>query len=57
MISALIAYGERGRFAQNEAYPGEAIPHLIDDHGTRCALANLIDVSGHGIAAAMQSTG
>ncbi len=48
MIDELIRYGERGRFAQNEDYPGQAVPHLIDAHGTRCALANLIDVSGEG---------
>ena len=48
MIDELIRYGDRGRFAQNEDYPGEAIPHLIDAAGTRCALANLIDVSGEG---------
>lgn len=47
MLAELLAYGRRGRFAQNEDHPGEAIPHLIDRHGTRCALANLIDVSGH----------
>ncbi len=47
-LEALLDYGVRGRFAQNEDYPGEAIPHLIDRHGTRCALANLIDVAGDG---------
>ncbi len=45
-LEALLTYGRDGRFAQNEAYPGEAIPHLIDHHGTRCALANLIDKAG-----------
>jgi len=45
-LALLAAYGEAGRFAQNEDFPGEAIPHLIDRHGTRCALANLIDLSG-----------
>ncbi len=48
LLDELSAYGKAGRFAQNEDFPGEAIPHLIDRHGTRCALANLIDVSGHG---------
>lgn len=46
MLDELLRYGKRGRFAQNEAHPGEAIPHLIDAHGNRCALANLIDVAG-----------
>jgi HEAT repeat protein len=46
LIGELRDYGDAGCFAQNEAYPGEAIPHLIDAHGTRCALANLIDRSG-----------
>ena len=45
-LEELAAYGRRGRFAQNDEFPGEAIPHLIDDAGTRCALANLIDTSG-----------
>ena len=45
-LETLRAYGERGRFAQNLDYPGEAIPHLIDAEGTRCALAHLIDESG-----------
>lgn len=48
LLDELLAYGAGGRFAQNEDYPGEAIPHLVDRHGTRCALANLIDRSGHG---------
>ena len=42
----LAAYGKRGAFAQNVEWPGEAIPHLIDHRGARCALANLIDKSG-----------
>jgi HEAT repeat protein len=48
LLDELLRYGEAGRFAQNEEFPGEAIPHLIDRHGTRCALANLIDRSGDG---------
>lgn len=46
LVAALGAYGERGVFAQDPVHPGDAMSHLIDPFGTRCALAHLIDVAG-----------
>ena len=46
-IERLAVYGKTGVFPINDKFPGLAIPYLIDGKGTRCALAHLIDRSGH----------
>ena len=45
-LAELRAYALKGKFPVDERYTGFGVPYLIDDHGTRCALAHLIDHSG-----------
>ncbi|MEE8105724.1 MAG: HEAT repeat domain-containing protein [Planctomycetota bacterium] len=47
-IERLAEYGEAGRFIQNDLFPGFEMSYFIDSAGTRCALAHLLDKSGHG---------
>ena len=46
-LERLRAYSARGRFPINDEFPGWEVPYFIDGHGTRCALAQVIDDSGH----------
>lgn len=48
LVKGLQRYSERGRFPQNDEFPGREVPYFIDKEGTRCALAYLIDESGEG---------
>ena len=41
-------YRKRGRFPVNTRYPGEVLPHIKDERGTLCAMAYIIERSGHG---------
>jgi hypothetical protein len=47
LLEELGRYRRRGRFPRN---PGHArpLPQFIDAHGTRCAVAHLMDISGQG---------
>jgi hypothetical protein len=47
LLDELGRYRRRGRFPRN---PGHArpLPQFIDAHGTRCAVAHLMDISGQG---------
>lgn len=45
-LERLAVYADAGRFPIDERFTGFGVPYLIDDHGTRCALAHLIDKSG-----------
>ena len=47
-IAELRAYRERGVFPHNHDFDGERVPYFVDEHGTRCAMAHLIEQSGHG---------
>lgn len=47
-LDVLHAYWKRGRFPHNHDFPGERIPYFVDAHGTRCAMAHLIEASGGG---------
>lgn len=47
-LDALEDYARRRRFTVNAAFPGRPVPHFIDDRGTRCALAHVIEASGRG---------
>jgi hypothetical protein len=47
-IAALRAYRERGVFPHNHDFAGERVPYFVDEHGTRCAMAYLIEQSGGG---------
>jgi len=46
ILAALFAYRERGRFPKND-WGGARRPVFIDSAETRCAMAHLIDASGH----------
>ena len=47
MIATLGAYRDARRFPRNTRFV-EPTPFFIDDDGTRCAMAHLIETSGHG---------
>lgn len=47
-LQRLREYRLRGLFPHNHDFPGERVPYFIDPHGTRCAMAYLIEQSGHG---------
>ncbi|WAS90641.1 MYXO-CTERM sorting domain-containing protein [Nannocystis punicea] len=46
LIEELARYARAGRFPRNEV-SRERIPIFIDPHGTRCAMARLIESTGH----------
>lgn len=48
IIESLHAYRLRGVFPNNSDFRDRAVPYFIDRYGTRCALAYLIEQSGHG---------
>jgi len=47
-LDVLHEYLMRGIFPRNTDFPGERVPYFIDRYGTRCAMAYLIEQSGHG---------
>ncbi|HEX9610952.1 MAG TPA: hypothetical protein VF978_03620 [Gemmatimonadales bacterium] len=47
-IERLQAYARAGVFPHNTDFPGQRVPYFIDRVGTRCAMAYLIEQSGHG---------
>jgi hypothetical protein len=47
-LDRLHEYWVRGVFPQNTDFPDKRIPYFIDRYGTRCAMAYLIEESGHG---------
>ncbi len=47
-LDVLHAYWVRGVFPKNTDFPGERMPYFVDRYGTRCAMAYLIEQSGHG---------
>lgn len=47
-LDRLHEYWVRGVFPQNTDFPNERVPYFIDRNGTRCAMAHLIEESGHG---------
>lgn len=48
MIVALREYAADGVFPRNEGHARRRTPVFVDRHGTRCAMAHLIERSGHG---------
>jgi hypothetical protein len=46
LLDELSLYRHRGRFPLNHDVRGRAVPKFIDSHGTRCAVAHLIEISG-----------
>jgi hypothetical protein len=47
-IARLRAYAAAGVFPKNTRHPGAYVPYFVDDVGTRCAMAFLIEQSGAG---------
>ena len=47
-LDRLHEYWVRGVFPQNTDFPDERVPYFVDRYGTRCAMAYLIEQSGHG---------
>lgn len=45
-IARLREYAARGVFPKNTRHPGVFVPYFVDDVGTRCAMAFLIEQSG-----------
>jgi len=45
-LDRLRTYRERGVFPRNTRHPDQYLPYFIDDHGTACAVAQLILDSG-----------
>lgn len=46
LIAELERYARRGRFPHNRVCHDRRIPIFVDHHGTRCAMAHLIDSTG-----------
>jgi hypothetical protein len=47
-LDVLHEYWVHGVFPVNTDFPGRRVPYLVDRYGTRCAMAYLIEQSGHG---------
>ncbi|HVH66492.1 MAG TPA: hypothetical protein VM716_01345 [Gemmatimonadales bacterium] len=47
-LDVLHQYWMRGVFPKNTGFPGRRVPYFVDQYGTRCAMAYLIERSGHG---------
>ena len=47
-IQRLVQYREAGKFPHNHDFPDRRTPYFVDRHGTRCAMAYLIEGSGGG---------
>ena len=48
LLDELSHYRQRGRFPRNVARGTQPVPQIIDEHGTRCAVAHLMEISGQG---------
>jgi hypothetical protein len=46
LLEELAVYRRRGRFPLNHERGSRARPEFVDPHGTRCAVAHLMDISG-----------
>jgi hypothetical protein len=46
-LDILHEYWVRGIFPKNTGFPGARVPYFVDAYGTRCAMAFLIEQSGH----------
>lgn len=45
-LDALHAYQERAEFGRNTDFPGARVPYFVDDGGRRCAVAEILHVTG-----------
>jgi hypothetical protein len=48
LLEELSRYRQRGRFPRNVARGTKPVPQFIDERGTRCAVAHLMEISGQG---------
>lgn len=48
LLDELGGYRRRGRYPHNHCFRAHPAPEFIDAHGTRCAVAHLLEVSGQG---------
>jgi len=48
LLDELSRYRRRGRFPRNLARGTKRVPQFIDERGTRCAVAHLMEISGQG---------
>lgn len=48
LLDELSRYRRRGRFPKNPDRGARPVPQFIDPHGTRCAVAHLMEISGQG---------
>src|SRR5262245_50306749 len=48
LLNELVHYADAGVFTVNTDFPGIKMPYFVDRRGTRCAVAHLIEFSGHG---------
>ena len=46
LLDELGRYRRRGRFPLNQAFRTRAVPEFVDSHGSRCAVAHLLEISG-----------
>jgi len=46
LLSELARYRRALRYPRNRDFPGKAVPHFVDEDGTRCAMAHLLEVGG-----------
>ncbi|MDC0715769.1 MYXO-CTERM sorting domain-containing protein [Nannocystis bainbridge] len=47
LVAELERYAAAGRFPHNHVVPGRRVPVFVDRHATRCAMAHLIESTGH----------
>jgi hypothetical protein len=45
-VERLRGYRDRGVFPRNDDFPGRRVAYFVDEQGTRCAMAHLIEASG-----------
>lgn len=48
LVRTLVKYRDAGLFPHNHEFPGMRVPYFRDEHGTLCAMAYLVAVTGRG---------
>jgi hypothetical protein len=46
LLSELARYRSALRYPRNRDFPGKVVPYFVDEDGTRCAMAHLLEVGG-----------
>lgn len=47
LLEELAVYRRGGRFPKNQDFRGKCVPYFVDEAGTRCAMAHLLEVGGY----------